>query len=109
MIGRYESLLTEEFIDEIELLKWCNGIEYFKVVCSKANEMLCVNIVRGISIGTEDDILYFDDDDDVLLTNNCIYGLSPISKIEIIKTSTYEYFVNHRDFSIKITGLNNSD
>lgn len=109
MIGRYEGLTAEELIEEIELLKWCNGVEYFKVVCSMGNEIRCVNIVRGIVVESEGGILYFDDEDNVLLTNNQMGGLCNMGELEIIKLSTYNFSINYKGSSINVIGLSENN
>jgi hypothetical protein len=80
-----------EWMDCIEELIWCKGVEFFKVVEETKLHGKSVLLIRGIGIVEEDDLCLCDDMDNILLNHSSILSGFLVNTVKIFKEDTFTF------------------
>lgn len=95
--GQAVNITIEEFVEELELLKWERGIENFSITESSKNETKNFE-VENLQIEVEGDVVVCGDAKDVINANNSVLIAFLESSVAVYKTYTTDKTCYELDF-----------
>lgn len=83
-----EEITIEEFADDLEYALWVLGIQEFKVTEFSQNRGKRINVVRGLHIEIEEEIICCSDWDNILLKNYSVLTGFIKQELQFVKIVT---------------------